>query len=601
MTKKRTRKITLTDPPQRPVESPRPLSTLLAAAQRLTQKTIRDTPATSRPKAQGWQSDAWDMYDLVGEQRFLLTTLANRCSQARFFVGRLPEDPTEPPDPTEDPTASGVFDSLADSPAHLAQMIARLAVNLGVAGDGYLIGIPKALLNPPQPTSADAPPTDQITPLGNTDADGALLPDADTLEWRMFSVSEIKWERNGDVTIQLGEAKSERLTTSPDDLFMVRVWRPHPRRWWEADSATRACLPVLRELVGLTMHISAQVDSRLAGAGVFIVPQSASEAIRRDAGVNPEDDADPFTDALIEAMTTPIADRSNASAVVPLVLTVPDDSAEKFQHISFASGLDAEARALRDEAIRRLALGQDAPPEILLGVSDMNHWGAWLVREDVIKTHIEPVLALICDALTTQFLWPVLIEQGIDEDKAREYVIWYDVDHLIMRPNKPDAAVQLHAAGVLSDAALRDSAGFNESDAPVKLDQAVQTALDMVRQAPSLAAQPGLTQLIAEIRSAINGTSDTSGDSGDGAAAPPAPQETQPGTPDGSGNAGPPEDTGGQPAPETTPDTAPAAAATNGNGQAPRWYVPDDLADDPLPELRLAEAGLLAAQVNGGR
>lgn len=591
MTKK-TRKITLTDPPQRPVESPRPLGTLLAAAQRLTSKTIKDTPATSRPKAQGWQSDAWDMYDLVGEQRFLLTTLANRCSQARFFVGVLPDDPTEPPDPTDDTTVNGVFDSLADSPAHLAQMIARLAVNLGVAGDGYLIGIPKALLNPDQPASADAPPTDQITPIGNTDADGALLPDADTLEWRMFSVSEIKWERNGGVTIQLGEAKSERLTTSPDDLFMVRVWRPHPRRWWEADSATRACLSVLRELVGLTMHISAQVDSRLAGAGVFIVPQSASEAIRRDAGVNPEDDADPFTDALIEAMTTPIADRSNASAVVPLVLTVPDESAKMFQHIQFSTPLDAEARNLRDEAIRRLALGQDAPPEILLGVSDMNHWGAWLVREDVIKTHIEPVLALICDALTTQFLWPVLIEQGVEEDRAHEFVIWYDVDHLIMRPNRGQDAVTLHAAGAISDAALRDASGFTESDAPVKLDMAVQTALDMVRQAPSLAAQPGLTQLIAEIRAAIDGTSDTEDDSG---AAPPAPPETQPGTPDGGDSAGPPEDTGDQPAPDATP----AAAAANGNGQA-RWYVPDDLSDDPLPELRLAEAGLLAAQVNGG-
>src|SRR5699024_3375465 len=163
------------------------------------------------------------------------------------------------------------------------------------------------------------------------------------------------------------------------------------------------------------------------GAGMLLVPQSAQRALKSAAGYDETDETDLLTESLMEAMMTPISDRSSASAVVPLVVTVPDEAVDKFQHISFASPLDDEARELRDEAIRRLALGQDAPPELLLGTGGMNHWGAWLVREDVVTTHLEPTLALISDALTTQYLWPVIDQtMDMDEVERESYVIWYD-------------------------------------------------------------------------------------------------------------------------------------------------------------------------------
>src|SRR3546814_17159695 len=59
---------------------------------------------------------------------------------------------------------------------------------------------------------------------------------------------------------------------------------------------------------------------------------------------------------------------------------------------TFHTPFDEETRELREEAIRRLALGQDAPPELLLGVGNMNHWGAWLVQADTNNTHVEPPL-----------------------------------------------------------------------------------------------------------------------------------------------------------------------------------------------------------------
>lgn len=487
---------------------PSPLRSLVASAKRITSLTL--TNRTHTATAESWQDDAWDMYDLVGEQRFLASTLANRMSQARFFVGSLTADDTDDPDPVDDDTLVSVLRAVGHNAAGLAQMVQRLGVNLFVAGDGWLVGIPRDLMPHDgvevAPGVQDGP--EAITPFEGTDETGINLAD---LEWRMLSISEVSTNSQGKIELTLGESKAEKIEVTPEQVYLIRVWRPHPRKWWEADSPTRSSLPVLRELVGLTMHISAQVDSRLAGAGVFVVPQSAARAIRQQMGLAEDSEEDPFTEALIEAMVTPINDRANASAVVPLVVTVPDESADKFQHLTFSTPLDGETRELRDESIRRLALGQDAPPELLLGVGGMNHWGAWLVREDVVSTHIEPPLALICDALTTQYLWPVMRAMGYEEERLRQHVIWYNVDHMIMRPNRANDAMTLHDKGAISDEALRMATGFDETDAPeqqAEQDPAITAALDMVRQAPSLAQQPGLRQLVADIRAVLEGESD---------------------------------------------------------------------------------------------
>lgn len=484
----------------------RPLNSLVAAAARLKSTSVKRGPGSvSIGKPAAWQEDAWAMYDQVGEERFLATSLSGRGSQARFYVGKLPEDPTDTPEPVEEGVAAEAFASFGGTPAGRAQIVLRLGINLFVAGDGWIVGIPNRLIHPPADSSAPADPDEAIVP---TSGDNTL-GDLTDLQWRMFSVSEVTAsDTDNKVTFDLGAG--DKLVTTFDDVFMIRVWRPHPRTWWEADSPTRSSLPVLRELVGLTMHVSAQVDSRLAGAGVFIVPQSAKEAfLRGTESTGEDDDSDPFTEALIEAMLTPISDRSNASALVPLVLTVPDDVADKFTHLRFSTDLDSEAKELRDEAIRRLALGQDAPPEVLLGTSDANHWGAWLLEEQTVTTHIEPNLALICDALTTQYLWPVLIESGMPEDEAHTYVVWYDVSHLIARPNRFSDATLVYDRGELSGAALRDAGGFAETDAPqvteAATDPAIETALSLVSKAPSLMSAPGLEAIVAQIRRVMAG------------------------------------------------------------------------------------------------
>ena len=470
---------------------PRPLNSLVASAKRLTRKSIQ-YPA-GRKSGDGWQDEAAEMArDLVGELSFVSNVLSRRAGQAHLYVGKVNDndDLAAEPEPVEKGDPADVLDLFEKNPAARGQIIARLFANLFIAGDGWVVGVPKTLLS-----EGKANPEDRIGPGAS---DGI---DLDDLVWRMLSLKEVDVTREGTVKIAFDSPTPQEF--SPDDIFLIRVWQPDDFEWWLADSPVRAVLPVLRELVGLTMHISAQVDSRLAGAGLFIVPESAKQAINaRLIGPDPDDDEDPFTEAIMEAMLTPVGDRSSAAALVPLILSVPDDVADKFRHIRFGTDLDATAKDLRDEAIRRLALGLDAPPEVLLGTGGMNHWGAWLVSETVVTTHIEPSLALICDALTTQFLWPVLIEQGMSETEAHEYVVWYNVQHLIERPNKAGDALNLFHAGAITAGALRRESGFGDGDAP-KNDVAVQTALAMISAAPSLASNPGIAELVRQIREVL--------------------------------------------------------------------------------------------------
>jgi hypothetical protein len=494
-----------------PSTSKNPLSVLSSAA-RITGQHVKSS-AFRKSTHEEWQDDGWSMYDLVGELRFAATTLAQRTSKARLFVGKIGQGPNEGPALVTDPRVAGILDAIGDGHLGMSRLIERLAVNLFLAGDGWLVGIPKELVKKSQERAASGDP-DSTAPISRTidrtpgaSAEKTQLQTLDDLDWRMLSIAEAQILPDDLVQLKMGPANSESLKVSPDDVFMVRVWRSHPRNWWQADSPTRSSLPVLRELVGLTMHISAQVDSRLAGAGLLIVPSSASRAMKLQAGLTEDSEQDPFTDGLIDAMLTPIGDRSNASALVPLVITVPDESAKLFEFMSFDKPLDSEAKELRNEAIRRLALGLDMPPELLLGTSDSNHWSAWLQAEEVVSSHIEPPLQLICDALTMQYLRPMLIENGFSEEEAEKLVVWYDVSELITRPNKSTDAQTLYNMGELSGKTLRAANGFDETDAPDDADEdpAVQAVFEMVKTNPGLMLRPGLDVMLKQVKALLSG------------------------------------------------------------------------------------------------
>lgn len=422
------------------------VQSLVSSAKRLTTGTAR-RQSRSTQTIQDWQTEAWNLYDLVAELRYLATTLARQQAMAKFYVVESPEDaPTEEPQPTENPKVADLLNIIPGHPSIFPQMIERIAVNLFVAGEAWLIGLP---------------PEDSLSTAKD-------LP-MDSLDWGVYSSSEIVANVSGN-SIKVRLSEDDERDYSIDEVHAIRIWNGHPREAWSATSPCQAALPVLQQIVGLTSHTSAQIDSRLAGAGVLLVPATAQATFK--AGSDDDTDNDVFLDSLVEAMMTPISDRSSASAVVPLTVPVPDETADKFRYMSFDKPLDAAAAAMMDQALRRFALGQDAPPELLLGTASVNHWGAWIVKEETIRSHVAPAVSLICDALTRGFLWPILLQKGMEEETAARFSVGYSVDHLIVRPSAGDDAKELYDRGLLTPQALRRETGFDEGDAPVNDAQA---------------------------------------------------------------------------------------------------------------------------------
>ena len=405
----------------------------------------------------GWQAEAWAMYDQVGELRYVSNAIAGRMGQARLFVKKNGDE-------IEDDEILKLI---------TPQMVERMGLNLFVAGSCHLGGIPV-----------------ETGALGNRMES----------KWAVYSALEAK-ETSGTWDIRDKKYKS-------DDVYMTRIWDPHPAHWEQADSPVRSSLPVLRELVGLTQHVSAQIDSRLAGAGVYWVPNTIlnSAKVPESDGQAQTFSENPVLNAIMTAMLLPMEDRANASAIVPLLLGAPDDAISKIRFDTFSTPFDKNTQQLREESIRRLGLSLDSPPELLQGMGDANHWGMWLVRDEVIQTHVSPRLDLIADALQTGFYMPIQKQQP-DYDENDTYEVGFDVSHLVQRPNRLADASQLHAVNALGDKALREAGGFEEIDAPTSQERAVAMALQVASGNPQLL--DNMPEIVTAVLALLDGTPDS--------------------------------------------------------------------------------------------
>jgi hypothetical protein len=406
-------------PRQKVLESAPPTA-LLASAVRYPGNSV----ARIYQPHQDWQAEAWRFYDIIGELRFAANWMANMLSRAHLFTGTRTRTGVEP---TTDPKAAATLAALFGGPEGQSQMLSALGLHLTVAGEAYLVG---------------------------RKVDGTDV-------WDVLGSQEVK---NRGARWYLDYGTGDRQIPLADSDVVIRIWRPHPRRRIMADSPVRPLLPILTELEFLTRHIFAQVTSRLAGAGILTLPQGMTfpappDSVNLPVGATA---ADQFMAVLQDAMLTPIQDPSDSSALVPIVLTVPDEMVGKADLMHFWTDLDQHAIEMRNEAIRRFAQGMDMPPEVVLGLARSgaaaNHWTAWQIDEASIKVHLEPLLELITQALTTGYLIP-LTENPVD-------VIGYETTDLKLRPDRSKEALELYDRGELTGEALRQENGFKKNDAP---------------------------------------------------------------------------------------------------------------------------------------
>jgi hypothetical protein len=375
-------------------------------------------PAGSQTgKTQAWQGTAWNYYNTIGELRFVSNWVGNVMGRAHLVAARDVEgvlivDRTGP--------AAEAMEAYHGGMQGQSQMLQQSGVHLTNAGE-----------------------------LWDVYHDG---------QWFMLAYNKVT-RSGGVLKADFGDGKGVALTSKD---MAIRVWTPHPVEPLYADSPVRSNLGTLAELSSLNAHVRAQLTSRLAGAGILMMPSEITFPTPKEADPSASQ-ADNFMATLAEAMLTPISDPESPSAVVPIVVTAPGEFLGDVKHITFWTELDEKVIEMRDNAVKRLALGLDTPPEILLGMAESNHWNAWLVDEASVKSHLEPRLGVVCHALTETYLRPSLKGQVGDPEN---YYVLADTSDIRLRPNRSREAIELWDRGELSGEAVRRETGFKPEDAP---------------------------------------------------------------------------------------------------------------------------------------
>ncbi|WP_326811639.1 hypothetical protein [Streptomyces scopuliridis] len=366
-----------------------------------------------------------------------------------------------PTGPTDNAQAQAAVARALGGAAVRAQLQYTMAVNWQVPGEVFVLVRP-----------------------GTATRRGETAPD----EWVALSGTEVdysgaRWSYKDPMT-------GVKRNLAPDDLLM-RVWSPHPRIQYHADSAVRPALPVLREIEKASQNIAARLDSRLAGNGLLFLPEEIDFPEQESGATG----AAGFMEYVSGIASRSLQNPGTAAAQVPVMAQIPAEMIDPIKHIDLATDFDASVVALRADGIRRLAESLDMPNEVATGsTADANHWGAWQVEESTYKIYIEPLLDRLGDALTTHWYRPTLKRMGVtDPDRYR---LAWNTSEIIQRPNRTEDLKWLHEHDLISDDAMRAEVGVGDDDIPDEEQIQLRRLARAVVAAPSLADDPRVAQLL---------------------------------------------------------------------------------------------------------
>jgi hypothetical protein len=410
-----------------------------------------------------WQHEAWRHYDICGEMRFVVNWIGNAVSRCRMYAASVASDGTVG-DEVDDERIRTIAETMFGTPASKAQAQRLMGINMMTAGDVYIV------------------------------AEGYQNAAED--KWYVCSSSEV-FRRGDDIMVRrsITHGGGQYKLNDKTDL-LIRAWNPHPRRYDAADSTVRAILPVLRELEQCTKRVFAELDSRLAGAGILLLPDSIDfpAAPGEVPGESRPSGVDGFAQLLTKTMATSLQQRDSAAALVPIVLQVATEALDKIQHLTFDSTISDKITDMRKAAVERMAMSLDIPPEVLTGMGGSNHWSSWQIEESSIKIHIEPLLIQLADALNIGYFQPALKAAGIPNPE--KYTLWFDIAALTVRPNRSDQAFQALDKGIISDKSARENAAFGDDDAPTDEERLYNLMKALVLANPAYASDPAFQKVL---------------------------------------------------------------------------------------------------------
>lgn len=409
-----------------------------------------------------WQDEVWDYLDTVGEFGYAHWWLAQAVSRVRLVAAVRVKGESEPKIMQEGPAA--------DLMAQISTPENNEAIGLHIplVGKCYLVGRREPLVG---------------------------------MQWSIKSGDEIRPMQGGRITgritslfgggtgrsVQLGQWQMQVMPGmwEPIEGFVAEIRHPHPRFGWLSVSQSKSAIPILREISLYDKHIIATLVSRIAMNGILLFPEEMTFP------VNPQfkDAPDPFIAEWIEIVSRNIKNPGSASAAVPYPLRVNGAFLDKIKHLTFFTPQDEHIIESRRSAIERLATTVNISKERITGLGEVNHWGAWEIKDDEVSQHVIPPVELACQALTKTYLRPMLAAGGQDlrTPEGDEIIAWYDAGELTQKPDLSENAEKAFFNGTISPKAYMRTLGFEESDMPTN-NELIQIIL--LRQALSPGADP---------------------------------------------------------------------------------------------------------------
>jgi hypothetical protein len=428
-----------------------------------------------------WQAEAWEYYDAIGEIKYAFNLVASVVSRIRIYAAAV-DDPSQAPVSVNESrvveqnlssAAERALDRLNSAYGGQAGLLKDAALNLSVSGECYLVQMP-------------ARP-------------GTGLPES----WDIRSVDEVVTDAKGGFSVigrreqAVGQGSSFGVSRLGSKAFVGRIWRSHPRYSDEADSSLRSLLDLCAELLLLNRTFRATARSRL-NAGALYLPDGLSVAAQADpdypydsedgigAGFTAEEAEDEFEEQLIDAMTTPIRDEESASAVVPLIIRGPAELGDKIKQFKFERSFDPALAERSDRVLERILQGLDVPKDVVTGLANVKYSNALQIDEALYKAHIEPLMLLICDALTVVYLRPYLIANGYSEAEVNKIVVWYDPSAVSTRNDRAADADAGYDRMAISGDTWRRTHGFSDQDAPTPNELALRMMTEKGAMTPEL-------------------------------------------------------------------------------------------------------------------
>jgi hypothetical protein len=424
---------------------------------------------------QTWQTHAWGYRDRIGELRYALQFRARAISRVRFFVAEIDPSNDEPlnvalrNDDDQEKAQRITLDPMLCEAAE--EELNRLPLDAGYS----FIGV----------WSENADVAGEVWLHGYYDEWGEEC-------WKFRSVDEVDVSADGRTVILKDEllgGVGRRVNLDEEELY--RLWVPHPRRAYLADSALCALQDVLEDIVLVGRELRAAARSRVMANGILKAPNGLTvmKNVQEDTDGGPDADDDAFMAELTAALLAPIMNEGDPGSVVPVIVRGEIEDLDAFKHMSLQREDSQMLLEKLASALGRMANGLDIPPEILTGMADVNHWTAWQIDSSTARHHIEPSVRNMADSLTAAFLRPALRKWGFAPSEIKRIRVWYDLGSLTENPNRREDAITAREQGAIGDASFRDALGFGEEDAPsaaeslfmiamkAGMDQATATAI----------------------------------------------------------------------------------------------------------------------------